>query len=87
MTEPPNKLTFFCELYTDDLVKLFATPGLIEQLQALRASVSLGILDFSDERADIVHRLNKQGIPVIGWQLLPVEQGYWYNMANAPEAV
>jgi hypothetical protein len=84
---PPNKLTFFCELYADDLVELFSNSQLIDQLKALRASVSLGILDFSDERAGIVRRLNEKGIPVIGWQLLPVEQGYWYNMANAPQAV
>ena len=84
---PPKKLTFFCELYTDDLVKLFADPDIFKQLQALHASVSLGILDFSDARADVVRRLNSCGIPVIGWQLLPIEQGYWYNMANAPQAV
>jgi len=85
--ERPNKLTFFCELYTDDLVKLFSDSLIFEQLQALHASVSLGILDFSDERADVVRRLNRSGIPAIGWQLLPIEQGYWYNMANAPQAV
>lgn len=87
VTGTPNKLTFFCELYTDDLVRLFSDPCVIEQLRTLRASVSLGILDFSDERAGIVHRLNKGGVPVIAWQLLPIEQGYWYNMNNAPQAV
>ena len=86
-TAPPQKLTFFCELYLDDLVKLFSNADIFKQLKALQASVSLGILDFSDERADIVRHLNQEGIPVIGWQLLPIEQGYWYNMANAPQAV
>ncbi|MDX2505447.1 MAG: hypothetical protein QNL62_13360 [Gammaproteobacteria bacterium] len=86
-TGPPNKLTFFCELYSENLVKLFSDPCLIEQLQSLRATISLGILDFSDERARIVRQLNKNGIPVIAWQLLAVEQGYWYNMSNADQAV
>lgn len=86
-TGPPNKLTFFCELYSDDLDKLFSDPSLIAQLQMLRASISLGIVDFSDQRAHIVRQLNKHNIPVIAWQLLPIEEGYWYNMLNADKAV
>jgi hypothetical protein len=33
-----------------------------------------------------VHQLNEADIPVIAWQLLPKQQGYWYNLDNAPEA-
>lgn len=83
----PNKLTFFCELHSDELVKLFSDPCLIEQLRALQATISLGIVDFSDERAYVVRQLNTKGIPVIAWQLLSMEQGYWYNMTNADQAV
>ena len=84
---PPNKLTFFCELYSSDLVNLFSDADLLEQLKTIHATISLGIIDFSDERAYIVRQLNKKGIPVIAWQLLSIEQGYWYNMANADQAV
>ncbi|MBE9527008.1 MAG: hypothetical protein IME94_08545 [Proteobacteria bacterium] len=87
ITEAPKSLTFFCELYSDDLVRLFSEPCLIEQLQTLGATISLGIVDFSDERAHVVHQLNKNGIPVIAWQLLSIEQGYWYNMSNADQAI
>ncbi len=83
----PDKLTFFCELYGKDLEALFSDPGLIKCLQTLSASISLGILDFSDERVRVVRLLNKNGIPVIAWQLLSMEQGYWYNMTNAEQAV
>lgn len=86
-TEAPKNLTFFCELYSDDLVKLFSDPCIIEQLRTLGATISLGIVDFSDERASVVQQLNKNGISVIAWQLLSVEQGYWYNMSNADQAI
>ena len=66
---------------------LFSDPAVIERLIALDARVSLGIVDFSDERAEVVRRLNRAGIPLVAWQLLPKEQGYWYNMCNAPQAV
>ena len=81
----PN-LTFFCELEAEPLSVLFADEGLIEKLKKLDARISLGILDFSQERVDVVKQLNKAGIPVSAWMLLPKEQGYWLNLDNAPQA-
>jgi len=80
------RLTFFCELEANALPALFADSSVIDDLAALGASVSLGILDLSPERAAVVRRLNKAGIPVIAWQLLPREQGYWFNLGNASQA-
>ena len=85
-TGRPVKLTFFCELDASTLEALFSDPSVTRRLVALGAQVSLGILDFSPERASVVRRLNRAGIPLIAWQLLPREQGYWYNMCNAAEA-
>ena len=82
----PPRLTFFCELDGKPLQALFADPAVMEDLHALRAAVSLGLVDFGDERAKVVQRLNGAGIPVIAWQLLPKEQGYWFNIGNAPQA-
>lgn len=79
-------LTFFCELEADALQALFADLSVIKDLVALEASVSLGILDLTSERAGVVHSLNEAGIPVIAWQLLPMEQGYWFNVSNAAQA-
>ncbi|MCS7221006.1 MAG: hypothetical protein RML36_02450 [Anaerolineae bacterium] len=80
------RLTFFCELEADALQRLFADPAVVNDLAALGASVSLGILDLSPERAAVVQRLNQAGISVIAWQLLPKSQGYWYNAGNAAQA-
>ena len=83
--QKPN-LTFFCELPADDLEELFANQEVIEHLQNLDASLSLGILDLSDKRAEIVKRLNDAGIPVTAWLLLPEEEGYWFNIENYEQA-
>jgi hypothetical protein len=78
-------LTFFCELETAPLLALFSLPDMVT-LADLEASVSLGILDLSSERAELVRRLNKAKIPLIAWLLLPKEQGYWFNLDNADQA-
>lgn len=69
------------------LTDLFQDSGVIDRLSELNAQLSLGIVDHSPERAAVVQRLNRAGIPVIAWQLLPMDQGYWYHMCNATEAI
>jgi hypothetical protein len=81
------RLNFACELDTPALQALLADDAVIGDLQALHASLSLGILDLSLERAHIVQKLNREGVPVVAWLLLPVEQGYWFHQDNAPQAV
>jgi hypothetical protein len=81
------RLCFACELETPALQALFADQLVIDDLRAMRACVSLGILDLSNERAEIVERLNRSGLPVIAWLLLPEEQGYWFHQSNAQQAV
>jgi hypothetical protein len=83
---PHPRLTFACELKEDALQALFADPAVIDDLVALQASVSLGIIDLSPGRAAVVRHLNEAGVPVIAWQLLPREQGYWFNADNATQA-
>ena len=78
-------LTFFCELEPGPLTALIGRE-MIEDLLELKASLSLGILDFSPQRAQIVQNLNQAGIPVIAWLLLPKDQGYWFNLSNADRA-
>ena len=81
------KLTFFCELPAEDLKKLFSTPGLIKQLQLLNANISMGVKDFSSERAAIVKQLTRSGIPVTAWLLLPEDKGYWTSLDTVSETV
>jgi len=81
------ELTFFTELEPKVLKKLFEDRFVLDDLKTLNASVSVGLIDLSDERAEVIKRLNKIGVPVIAWLLLPKNQGYWYNLENYPFAV
>jgi hypothetical protein len=85
LMKPPN-LIFFCELESQPLQELFSKPEVVQCLKALKAQVSLGLLDLSQERAEVVQRLNQEGIPLTAWLLLPKDQGYWFNLDNAPQA-
>jgi len=80
-------LTFFCELPPQELQELFADPAVTAALKQLNAAVSLGLLDLSRERAEVVRSLNEAGIQVIAWLLLPEEQGYWFNLDNSAAAL
>lgn len=80
-------LTFFCELDSQRITSLFETNGLVEKLQKMKAAVSLGLIDLSDERVAVVKKLNKAGIPVTAWLLLPKDQGYWFNIDNVGHAI
>ena len=82
-----SQLTFFCELEGPALKKLFESRFVYDDLKTLGASISLGILDFSTERIEIVRKLNRVGIPVKAWLLLPKEDGYWFNMENHAQAL
>lgn len=84
---PRPTITFFCELQPEPLVKLFDGRFVIDDLKDLDATLSLGILDFSIQRAQLVKRLNKAGVPVIAWLLLPDEDGYWFNLDNYAKAL
>jgi hypothetical protein len=81
------RLAFFCELPTDRLDTLFSGTQVIDFLTETRSAVGLGIIDMSDERAAVVKRLNAAHIPVNAWLLLPKEQGYWFNLDNAAQAL
>ncbi len=51
---PHPHLAFFCELEAGPLLDLFADPGVIRDLRALGAAVSLALLDLDAERAGVV---------------------------------
>lgn len=78
-------LTFFCELEADTLKKLFSENKVIAALLKLDANLSLGLLDLSTERAEVVKKLNKAKIPVTAWLLLDKEQGYWTSLDTIEE--
>jgi hypothetical protein len=79
-------LSFFCELRGPELVRLFQDEALIPMLLRLEATVTIGLVDLSRERTEVVRRLNRMGVPVAAWLLLEEESGYWFNAHNAHEA-
>ncbi len=81
------RITFACELDTADLTQLLADGTVVADLAALQASVSLAIIDLSDERALAVKKLMGAGLAVTAWLLLPMDQGYWFNVNNAALAL
>ena len=80
-------LTFFCELESEALTDLFRDGTVIDFLKKMDANLSLGLLELSKQRADVVKKLNHAGIPVTAWLLLPAEQGYWTSLDTIRESV
>jgi hypothetical protein len=80
------RLVFACELTSQPLQALFSDPAVIAGLQELGAGVSLALIDLSADRAELVRRLNRAGVPAIAWMALPREQGYYLNAGNAAQA-
>lgn len=80
------KISFFVELPGNEFRQLFADTSLISQLVEMNVSLRVGLQDFSKERTETLLTLNKAGIPMIAWLLLPEEEGYWFNMYNGEKA-
>jgi hypothetical protein len=80
-------LTFFCEMPSDKLKAFFSNSDILKQLKELHANISLGLLDFSPERAAVVKQLTKSGIPVTAWLLLPKDKGYWTSLDTVSQTV
>ena len=82
----PNLEFACCEHGVEQMQSLFDQPGLVGLLTSLKASVAIPTQDLSAQRASIVRLLNRQSIPVVGWIVLPQEQGYYLTADNAPQA-
>ncbi len=83
---PLSDLTFICALEPKALRALFENRFVLDDLKSLGAGVALVARDFSEERAQAVRLLNRLGIPVSAWLLLPGEQGSWVDSANPAQA-
>lgn len=86
MKSSPPQITYACELEIESLQALFAQPDVIDFLTSTESAVAMGLLDLSNERAEVVRRLNEAGVPVTAWLLLPKEDGYWFNLDNHAQA-
>ena len=80
------KISFFVELPASGIDSLFSDSTLIQQLVEMKSSLRIGIMDFSPERIAVIKKLNRAGVPVTAWLLLPINEGYWFNMNNGVKA-
>src|SRR4051794_9070385 len=80
------RLSFACELDVERLTELFADDALIPTLKDLGARVLMMVSDLDPRRAEILQRLNRAGVPVVGIPLFPVEEGYYFTADNSAHA-
>ena len=81
------QLVFFTELDAGELAGLLSRPGVVDILSAEHYGVAMAMLDWSEQRAALVRRLNERGVDVTAWLLLPRDAGYWFNVENYPQAM
>jgi hypothetical protein len=82
----PQLMFACCDQGVDQMQSLFADPRVFADLKDLHAGLGVAIVDFTPQRAELVRRLNRDGIPVIAGLGMPPEQGFYFNAENAPEA-
>jgi hypothetical protein len=75
-----------CDQGMSNMQSWVGNPEVISQLQQLHAGLAVEISDFSPERAQVVKKLNEDGIPLTAWLVMSREQGHYLNGFNAPEA-
>ncbi len=80
-------ISFFIELKGPEFSRLFDDSLLMRDLKQMHASLRIGLIDFSKERTETIQKLNRAGIPVYAWLLLPEDEGYWFYMNNGDKAV
>lgn len=80
-------LSFFCEVSGENLLSYSQDSTLLRDLRRMDASLRVGVLDFSNDRAEALRRFHAAGIPLVAWLLLPEEKGYWFHAENGQAAL
>jgi len=80
-------LSFFCEVSGEKLLSYSRDSTLLRDLRRMDASLRIGVLDFSNDRAEALRRFHAAGIPLVAWLLLPEEKGYWFHATNGEAAL
>ena len=82
----PQLMFACCDHGMSQMQSLLTDANVIGNLKSLHAGLVVAVVDFTPERAELVRRLNWEGIPVIAGLGMPPEQGFYFNAENAPEA-
>jgi hypothetical protein len=83
--EPPH-LVFASDQSMGELESMLFQQGVIADLIDLKAGIALALPDLTDDRANLVRKLNRAGVPVTAGLTLPTEQGYYLNASNSRQA-
>jgi hypothetical protein len=81
------RLIFFTELEGVALLDLLRRPGLLGLLVAEDYGVALSVARLDDAHAEAAQLLNRRGVPLVAWLLLPPEEGFAFNLQNYPQAL
>jgi hypothetical protein len=82
----PQLMFACCDHGLNQMQSVLTNADVIANLKSLHAGLAVAIVDFTPERAELVRRLNRDGIPVIASLSMPPEQGSYFNAENAAEA-
>ncbi len=83
---PPQLIFACCDPGVSQTKTLLASADVIANLKNLHAGLAVAIPAFTAERAELVRRLNQEGIPVIAGLGMPPQQGSYFNAENATQA-
>lgn len=81
----PELMFACCDQGAEALNNLLADTAVWADLKELHAGLAVALDDLSPARAQLVKRMNAEGIPAVAWIVLPREQGYYVNASNAPQ--
>ncbi len=81
------QLIFFTALDGPQLEHLLGETRLLDELIAGSHSLAFAITDQSAATITAVRTLNRHGIPLVAWLLLPASEGHWLNLQNYPQAI
>ena len=82
----PQLIFACCDGGMSQMQSLLTNANVIANLKSLHAGLAVGVLDLTPELAELVRRLNRDGIPVIAGLGMPADQGSYFNAENASEA-
>jgi hypothetical protein len=81
----PELMFACCDQGAEALNNLLADTAVWADLKGLQAGLAVALDDLSPARAQLVQRMNAEGIPAVAWIVLPRGQGYYVNASNAPQ--
>lgn len=81
----PQLIFACCDQGQQALSSMFADPTVFADLKELHAGLAIPIDVLNADRAQLIHRLNEEGLPAVAWMVLPRNEGYYVNASNVAQ--